>query len=548
MSSGSFKVKIFDAKGTQVVPLAKSTLTVGSAAHCDIVLPHASIQPEHIRAWIDGGRIWIQDLSTSTGTTLNGIRLPVLKPMLVREMDVVKLGDCPATLGLEANFVRAPVFRQPPPVEEVTATDIRAIETKEDHAAKKIEALSHELADLKAQIQRSKSVDEETGRQLAKVRQELLLAQEQNQKMAETVGRIDKEKQSERENLENEVAELKLKALRDLKDQRDYQRRQITTWKDQSLVEVSRQIRQLSRTKTKTWVNRPLSQEQILDWEADVNQIVRRVLLDEASERAEVTMPSIEVPPAAPPPPPPPTNLALPPPPLVQEELEVTSPSITTGKIDRFTQSGIRKGRSKAADSLVRYLLGGLGSVCIVGLAYLNWPVVGRIVSFRSVASTSPSRVAEDPKPAAPKPMINPPVPRPAALASVNEGPYQPQQTKMFKKSYSENMVFTAGFEGSEVDMEFRRKWIAEMSKKAKSWKVDSEDLSWAADKELKLILDLRRMKTAIISQSTEKAILEKMLKREEVFLKELEGRLKSKQVVEKFLKLKAGFYSRNAR
>ncbi len=61
MYVSSLKVKIFDAGGTQVIPVPKSNLTIGSAKHCDVVLNHASVQGEHLRAWFDGGRVWIQD-------------------------------------------------------------------------------------------------------------------------------------------------------------------------------------------------------------------------------------------------------------------------------------------------------------------------------------------------------------------------------------------------------------------------------------------------------------------------------------------------------
>ncbi len=109
MSSVTLKIKIFDAKGTQVIPTAKSTATVGSAEHCDVVFDHPTVANEHARAWCEGGRIWVQDLGSPGGTTLNGIRLPPLKPMLVRELDIVKLGECSSTMGLEPNLVRAPV-------------------------------------------------------------------------------------------------------------------------------------------------------------------------------------------------------------------------------------------------------------------------------------------------------------------------------------------------------------------------------------------------------------------------------------------------------
>ncbi|HMN68562.1 MAG TPA: FHA domain-containing protein, partial [Bdellovibrionales bacterium] len=124
MSNGTLRVKIFDVAGTQRLPVSKPSATVGSAPHCDVVLNHPSVQGEHLRAWSEGGRIWVQDLGGGTGTTINGIRLPPLKPMLVRDLDVLKLAECPATLGFETNMVRAPVV-QTVDLSEITATDIK---------------------------------------------------------------------------------------------------------------------------------------------------------------------------------------------------------------------------------------------------------------------------------------------------------------------------------------------------------------------------------------------------------------------------------------
>ena len=194
--SVSLKIKIFDSKGTQVLQVAKSSLTIGSAPHCDVVLVHPSVGAEHARAWLEGGRIWIQDLATPSGTTLNDIRLPSLKPMLLRDLDVLRLGESEATLGLEPLLVRAPVVKSQASLipeaagEAKAAPKDQARDMEAEKRREELRALGRELADLRLQLQMGrleKNSTEEMNHHLKNLRVEIKTVQEQKQKWSETL-------------------------------------------------------------------------------------------------------------------------------------------------------------------------------------------------------------------------------------------------------------------------------------------------------------------------------------------------------------------------
>ena len=221
----SLKVKIFDDKGTRVLQVSKSTLTIGSASHCDVVFDDPSVSPEHTRAWLEGGRIWVQDLGSPNGTALNEIRLPALKPMLVRDLDVLRLGESTSTLGLEAIVVRAPVVK--PKVAETTAASSSAAAEAKSLSAPELEKrkdeaqrLARELADLKLHVQMArleKAAAEEMSRQLENLKDEIKNVHDQKEKWDQSLQRMEAEKHKMRLEVEREVAEFKVKAMNEMK-------------------------------------------------------------------------------------------------------------------------------------------------------------------------------------------------------------------------------------------------------------------------------------------------------------------------------------------
>lgn len=502
MSSATLKIKVFDAKGTQVLPTSKSTATVGSAKHCDVVFNHPTVAGEHARAWCEGGRIWIQDLGSPGGTTLNGIRLPPLKPMLVRELDIVKFGDCPSTMGMEPNMVRAPVVMPKSSVPEFTATDIRPLISPEagtDKKQEEFERMHRELADLKLQMQMARlehESGEELRRELHSAKEQIAKLKNEREKLKESFDHFDGDKKSFKAQLENEVAELKLKNLRELKEQREQDQRKFEQWKAETAGALTAAARGLAEQKGKAWSSKPFTKEMMNEWDSELSAILRKALLNEAKSAA--------VPPALPNTPAP---VAKTPPPV---PVDRRAPFVERRKKPRQSNDGPWQ----------RVAVGGLILALFLAVAWYASVYLKRD-NARSMASTS---VETAPPPIAPAP--------PKAPSSPDAG-----KTNGFKKSYTENVLTTLNYVDAELNMDFRNLWLKELGRTAtRDWKLDPKAVSEIGKKEIVLIQDLSRMQANPVQ----------MRQREAQFLKELQSQLGKKGNVDKFMKAKRAFYNRN--
>jgi len=532
MSSAALKIKIFDAKGTHLVPVSKSTATVGSAKHCDVVLEHSSVQPEHVRAWCEGGRIWVQDLGTTAGTSMNGIRLPPLKPMLVRELDVLKLGECPATMGFEPNLVRAPVVK-PQPVIEFTATDIKPIVPSDAEAGSRHgenERTARELAELKLQLQMArleKDSGEDLRKELAAAQEEVARLTAEKQKLKESFNHFEGDKKNFKKQLENEVAELKLKALRELKEQHQEDVRKFETWKNDAVAALTAGLRALSDQKVKSWNTRPLSKDMIFEWEGDLNHLFRRVLLNEKKKedlpppvqsRAEVTNTNIR---------------ALPP--------EATSSSVRAAQTSSRMNVRKKSRRQLAGEGFwQRLAIGGFLLAVVLFAAWFassHWKKEGA----RSMASEIETSVPAPRAVAAPPAVAAIPAQAAKAKPVVETG-----QTRTFKKSYTDNVLYTTNYLEAELNGDFRATWLKDLTRAAqKEWKLDGKAINLIAGKEMALIQDLKRIKSSVPRDQQSKALAQ-MRQRESQFMRELQGHLGRNVTTDKFMRLKRTFYTRN--
>ncbi len=498
MFSATLKIKIFDAKGTQVVPIAKSTATVGSASHCDLVLSHPSVQGEHARAWCEGGRIWVQDLGTVSGTTLNGIRLPPLKPMLVRELDIVKLGDCPATMGMEPNLVRAPVVKPQPAVPEFTATDIRPLvspDASPENRSEEFERMHRELADLKLQMQMArleKDTSVDLRKELAAFKEDVARLQSEKEKLKESFNHFDGDKKNFKLQLENEVAELKLKSLRQLKEQREEDSRKFEKWKSEAAGQLTTASRGLAEQKGKAWTQRPFSKDMLLEFDSELASIVRRVILKETSAPPSGETKTVEASS---------TSAPKPPPPIIE-----------------------RRKRPRASNDgpWQRIAVGGFVLALFMAVAFY-----ASVYLKRNGARTMASQIETAPSP----PVA---VPNRPAVDPVNP---EAGKTPGFKKTYTDNVLSTSNYVDAELNMDFRNLWIKDLSRAAtKEWKLEAKTVSDIATKEIVLIQDLSRLK----------GMPAQMRQRESQFMKELQQQLGKKVTTEKFMRLKRTFYTRN--
>ncbi|MGZ3721936.1 MAG: FHA domain-containing protein [Bdellovibrionales bacterium] len=613
--SVSLKVKIFDSKGTRILQVAKSTLTIGSASHCDVVLEDPSVQPEHTRAWLDGGRIWIQDMGSTSGTALNDIRLPALKPMLVRDLDVLRLGESQSTLGLEAILVRAPVVKPKvadPVAKESTVPEPKGLSNVELQKRREEAAqLARELAELRLQLQMGnleKSSNEEMGQQLANLRGEIERVQEQKAKWDENLRQMEAEKLAMHKNIDKELLEFKAKALKDLKKaaseesiakiqtlnheiKKLQEQRQILTeglaqaeaekealrveikktasseterntvavnaeikklveqknklneslkqaelekeslrksfekdktdnkgksskdvnaallieaqkfetWKNEAMSEMSRLMQKVSSQKSRHWAGQALTQDMIGEWENEINQNLRRVILNE-QETVSVSQ-------------------------LKTGRLSESDSEREARRTKRRRQARAN-GRALRSLTMTSLILGIIVLSIWVGTAYY------KSRTGRSLTSSSqvPERSAVEPD----------------RKAEHTARKYDPKKSKKYRSSYTENVLYLENYVAAEENAEFRKQWMTELNRVASNdWKVDTWSISPIGVLEQNLVQDLEHIKTTINPDKEQEGI-EKMHAREGKFLKDLDAVFKTHANVERFLKFKRSFYQRN--
>ncbi len=443
--NAALKIKIFGQDGTQVLQLSKSSLTLGSAAHCDVVSAHASVNPEHARAWLDGGRIWVQDLGSAAGTSLNEIRLPALKPMLLRDLDVLRLGQSDATIVLEPVVVRAPTMKAAPPQrpappqptsKETPPDPVKEIEFEKRR--EQLHALGRELADTRLQLQMARleaNSADEMSKQLHFLREEIKTVQEQKVKWNETLRQLELDKQQLRQDAEMEIAKFK-----------------------------QRHTPALS------------------------------IPLVSAAPMVEVPTETFE-PPAKP------------------------SANSKTGQRPRIRPQWKGLGISSVVFATVMISGGWLI------LHHSGKPTASRTLSSREV----------EPRPAAPveqKPKV--------------AGHFSPKQGSKYRANYSDNVLYLENYVGAEQNPGWRNLWQAELNKVAVGdWKIANFPTVDVVTKEKSLINDLVQIKDTIATDQVQKGV-DEMRAREAKFMHELDGLLKGPAGVERFLKFKHSFYSRN--
>ena len=263
MSTTNLKIKVTSTDGTRVVEITKPSATIGSAAHCDVRLEHASIDPEHARAWREGGRLWVQDLGSTAGTFLNGNRLPAMKPMLVRDLDGLKLGEAQELLGFDkavAEPIRAPRVTAPPtpppaPVavsfEEHTLTDIRPfvpVNTPAEDSRQRDERarVGRDLAELRLQLQMAqleKTSATELRAEVNGLRADLSRLEDERREFKATLIKNRELEATRQAQVEEAVAEQRARANREVAELRDQQNEHFERLKTDLVNEATRQMR-----------------------------------------------------------------------------------------------------------------------------------------------------------------------------------------------------------------------------------------------------------------------------------------------------------------
>jgi hypothetical protein len=63
------------------VPLTDNRVLIGRSSDCDIVINDAEISRVHAILWRAGGRVWLDDLSSSNGTSIDGVTVAKATPL-----------------------------------------------------------------------------------------------------------------------------------------------------------------------------------------------------------------------------------------------------------------------------------------------------------------------------------------------------------------------------------------------------------------------------------------------------------------------------------
>lgn len=69
----------------------RDELVIGSGPECGILLRGEGVSPRHARVFFSGGAVWLEDLGSQSGTSLNGAA--VTQPTVLRSGDQITAGD-----------------------------------------------------------------------------------------------------------------------------------------------------------------------------------------------------------------------------------------------------------------------------------------------------------------------------------------------------------------------------------------------------------------------------------------------------------------------
>jgi hypothetical protein len=81
---------LVEARGPRRLALTKNRSLVGRSRRADVMLGDETVSRTHSLLWHDAGGMWIQDLASSNGTTVNGSL--VGEPVELRDGDVIGFG------------------------------------------------------------------------------------------------------------------------------------------------------------------------------------------------------------------------------------------------------------------------------------------------------------------------------------------------------------------------------------------------------------------------------------------------------------------------
>lgn len=169
--------------------IEKTTFTIGRTEDADLPLTEASVSRSHLSVELRGPNVFVTDLKSGNGTTINGQKIEPGVPMALATSDIVKLGLAPH------EFTIASI---PKPFEMLD------VEYKQ-------KAMSSSMQDLAVQAERRAKEQFENERATLKIEAEKVLQEARKEaEMIKTQALIDL--QTKKQSLESEIASLKQQA------------------------------------------------------------------------------------------------------------------------------------------------------------------------------------------------------------------------------------------------------------------------------------------------------------------------------------------------
>jgi hypothetical protein len=433
--------------------------------------------------WCEGGRLWIQDLGTESGSTLNDMKLPPLKPMLCREIDTLKLGASPFTISIEPVFVRAPQVK-PTEAAKPAMKPVGEMNPEELNARRvELANVSRELAELKLQLQMArleKDAVEEIKKYRERLQEQIKELEVSKNQMHHDMAEWDKDKVTFRKNLEKELADMRLQTHKDLRNATEVETKKFEAWRRGCVDEMTQLVVLLMGRKVKPLVGKTISPSQVKKLERDVTLIMRRVLLNETEAEENVV-----------------------------QELYNYDP----------------KDAKRVRTYWKNFAMAISGMVVASGAVFFAWNFTAKRNAARTIAS------AESPAPQVA------PVERPHFVAPT---------TPEFKRTYTDNVLYTTNFGQIELSAGYRRSWILELNKVGVSdWKLSENVIVPLVAKEMNLVQDLVRLRSGILAEQQKDGIA-RLRAREAQFQNDLRAMLKSKDLVDRFYKFKKSFFQKN--
>ena len=88
-----FKFYFYTPSGVNIVDLQGTSFIFGRSPNCSLCIKNETVSSEHIKIFIKGEVVFIEDLGSRNGTAINGTSLKSGNSIAYQEGDLIQIGD-----------------------------------------------------------------------------------------------------------------------------------------------------------------------------------------------------------------------------------------------------------------------------------------------------------------------------------------------------------------------------------------------------------------------------------------------------------------------